>query len=94
MKRSKTQIRLIFSNTQTKRESYHTLGKEGYLGMLKICLPIFREKKSGTSVKALSSPSYSTFLSPPPIRPMVEKYPIYETAAIKIRIQKLIEECT
>ncbi len=91
MKRSMLMVQSIFFGYQIKSASFRPLSKEGYLGISKIHLPIFHEKKAGTSVK--SSQNYSASLSPPPIRPMVEKHPLYETKAGKIGMQKRIEEC-
>lgn len=82
-----------FLTTEILDNRYHPSKKEGFLGMPEICLPIFREKKIGTSVTAIVSPIYSAALSPPPIRPMVEQYLYFEVPAIKNRMQNLIEEC-
>ena len=58
---------------RTAIEQVHPPEIEGYLGMPAMFMPIFREKKNGTSVNTKSSSIYSAFHSPPPIRPMVEK---------------------
>ena len=93
MQRSITLLYFIFSTTQAKKELSLSFKREGFLGMLKICMPIFREKKSGTSVKVKLFQSYSTPIPPPPIRPLVEKHPLFETTAMKIKVQKSLKEC-
>lgn len=93
MKRSVRKKQLDFSYMQITEETFYSLKKEGYLGMPESSLPISREKKPGTSVTARSSLNYSATLSPPPIRPMVEKHPFYEKQKPAIKVQKRIEEC-
>lgn len=93
MKRTVLQKQTSFYDSLTKRELSYPLGKEGYLGKLEICMPMLREKKAGTSVTTQSSQNYSATLSPPPIRPMVEKYPFYKLERTEIKAQKRIEEC-
>lgn len=88
-----TREHFFISDCRNTRETSQPFFKEGFLGIPVFCQPIFREKKIGTSVTAPLSPMYSTSLSPPPIRPLVENYPYFEVPAIKNRMQILIEEC-
>lgn len=91
MIRTMIQTRSFISNTRNSKKPLNFLGEEGFLGMFGICLPIFRGKKIGTSVN--TSTIYSSSLSPPPIRPMVENYPFFEIPALNNRIDNLIKEC-
>ncbi|MFD1030006.1 hypothetical protein ACFQ1X_00945 [Metaplanococcus flavidus] len=93
MNLNKIHQRFFISDSRNTKEQPHSLKIGGYLGMPGICLSIFREKKTGTSVISKTSSSYSAFHSPPPIRPMVEKNPFYETPAVKYGVQNQIEEC-
>lgn len=92
MKRTNSKKYFKFKDSQTASEFTHTLAKEGYLGTAKICLPAIHEEKFGTSVIVKPSQTYSAILSPPPIRPMVEKYPYYRSKQSVIKAQKRIEE--
>lgn len=93
MQRSVRKKQSAFSYMQNLKEAFHSLRKEGYLGIPENSLPISREKKAGTSVTAKASQNYSATLSPPPIRPMVEKYPFNKLVRTEIKAQKRIEEC-
>lgn len=93
MKRIISKKLCSFNDSQTTRHFLYTLTKEGYLGMLDICMSAFHEKKFGTSVTVKSSQNYSATLSPPPIRPMVEKFPFCKLELTEIHVQKRIEEC-
>lgn len=93
MNLAKTHMRFFISGYRKTKEQPHSLGIEGFLSMLEISLPIFREKKTGTSVIANSSSNYSASHSPPPIRPLVEKHPYFELPVSKDGIQNPIEEC-
>ncbi|MCM3610127.1 hypothetical protein M4S82_02620 [Planococcus sp. MERTA32b] len=93
MKRSSLQKIRSFYGSQFKRKLSPTLGKEGYLGTLEICMPAFHEKKFGTSATAKSSQNHSAALSPPPICPMVEKYPYHKLKQTGNKAHKQIEEC-
>ena len=92
MKRLRTQMRLRNSHARNTKQPLRPLEYGGYLGMPGISLSIFREKKIGTSVNTTTI--YSSSLSPPPIRPMVENYPYFEIPVLKDGIQNPIEECT
>lgn len=73
MKLHRKHPRFFIFRHRTAIEQVHPPEIEGYLGMPAIVLPVFREKKNGTSVNTRSTSIYSAFHSPPPIRPMVEK---------------------
>lgn len=81
----------IVGNRNTKEQSL-SLEIQRFLGMPGICLPKFREKKTGTSVIAKSS-TYSASHSPPPVRPMVEKNPFIEIPERQYGSHNLIKEC-
>lgn len=75
------------------QDNFAALKIEGYLDMPEIYLPIFHEKKAGTSVNEKSPSYYPVPIPPPPIRPMVEKHPIIEIPGLKYGTPKPIEEC-
>ena len=85
MKQTLSQNNYIVSAYLNRRKMIHALIKEGYLGMPGMCLSILCIKKSGTSVK--TNFSLHSILSPPPIRPMVEIYPMIEIPAVNQHVQ-------
>lgn len=93
MNQHKVYLRFFISGNRTTIEQSHFLELEGFLGMSTIFLPIFREKKTGTSAIVTSTSIYSAFHSPPPIRPMVEKNSFFEIPESKNEIDNSIEEC-